>query len=284
MLNFPPEPLPGGDPITSWVDLEPPLARALLQTQIFNRPLNAMRVRTLARMIKRGEYRVTHQGIALTWQDGEWGMSDGQHRCAAVIMADEGIRISITFGADVRGVDQGRPRSYSDTLRMAGTGNRNTESIVRAAWLWERRGSPPGRAPDLMPGPEDLERVLEAHPCIILTQSEVDKARKKTKFPASVAGWMRFATAHAGDGCDSVAADEWLEQITSGANLDDKSPALVLRERIMTDPHIRDHGQRYALAWICISAWNSWRKGDSRTIVKSPTAEQKAKGFPRVLP
>ena len=58
-----------------------------------NRPLSASVVKTLASTIENGEWKLTHQGIAI---DKDINLIDGQHRLAAIVSSDTTIPIMIT--------------------------------------------------------------------------------------------------------------------------------------------------------------------------------------------
>lgn len=99
---------------TTTMIVTPEMAQQWLECNKINRPLRASWVSVLAGMINRGEWRTTHQGIAL---DGNGGLLDGQHRLSAVIAANQPVKMMVTTGLDASmfGVlDRGRARSLRD--------------------------------------------------------------------------------------------------------------------------------------------------------------------------
>ncbi|KVP16999.1 hypothetical protein WJ84_01625 [Burkholderia ubonensis] len=95
-------------------------AREWLQHNKDNRPLRRSRVDELKRMFERGEYRITHQGVAFGL-DGR--LQDGQHRLTALSEMPDSFSVvmSVTRGLDKSAfevLDLGLKRTYSDALRI----------------------------------------------------------------------------------------------------------------------------------------------------------------------
>jgi len=103
------------------VNITPAMARAILENNALpNRNISAPRRRKYERAIKAGEWKTTHQGIAL---DVNAGIIDGQHRLAAIANAGKTVQSYITYNLppdtfDV--IDQGKSRSSSDALQAGG--------------------------------------------------------------------------------------------------------------------------------------------------------------------
>jgi len=99
---------------TETVMVSPKIARAWLEKNTANRPLRKSFVEYLSAAIKRGEWVLTHQGIAFA-KDGR--LLDGQHRLAAI--ADSGATVPVSVSRDVpeRGfpvIDCGIKRTMRD--------------------------------------------------------------------------------------------------------------------------------------------------------------------------
>lgn len=87
---------------------------------IRNRSVSDARVAMLADAIRKGEWKVTHQGLAFD-QDGR--LVDGQHRLWGCYEAKKPIQIVVTRGvasADMTLIDRGRSRSLGDVLTIDG--------------------------------------------------------------------------------------------------------------------------------------------------------------------
>ena len=76
--------------------ITPSRAAGLLAANTTNRPLSRAVVRSFAEAMRRGDWVVTHQGIAF---DVNGVLVDGQHRLAAIIEAD--LPVAVTVFTDV---------------------------------------------------------------------------------------------------------------------------------------------------------------------------------------
>jgi hypothetical protein len=97
--------------------ITPEKAAELLSHNFSNRPVRKNHVSGLASAIKRGEWRLTHQGIAVS-ESG--GLVDGQHRLHAIIQAGVPVTAIVVRGVDAStfdSIDIGERRSLSDTLK-----------------------------------------------------------------------------------------------------------------------------------------------------------------------
>lgn len=81
---------------TELVKVTPEIAKVWLQTNTNNRPLRMRWVNEIANAIRRGEFQLTHQGIAF---DISGVLLDGQHRLAAIAEAGIAVDLMVTWGA-----------------------------------------------------------------------------------------------------------------------------------------------------------------------------------------
>lgn len=96
--------------------ITPEIARNMLTDNVRNRILRRKHVARLATSMRRGEWKLTHQGIAYS-SDGE--LIDGQHRLHAIILAGVPVKMMISFGVDdFIAIDRGASRSVSDLTGM----------------------------------------------------------------------------------------------------------------------------------------------------------------------
>jgi hypothetical protein len=102
---------------TALMDLTPAQAAEFLRNNPGNRRLDERSVELIADMIVRGEWVISHQGIALS-SDGR--LLDGQHRCAAVVKANRTVKVLVSFNVPDEAfphIDRHRARSLAFTLR-----------------------------------------------------------------------------------------------------------------------------------------------------------------------
>lgn len=100
--------------------ITPPVAREWLKRNVLNRPLRSSVVDALKTAFLRGEYKVTHQGIAFD-QDGN--LLDGQHRLTAIGMMPENFSIEMLVARGLscdafQAIDIGLKRSAGDVLNV----------------------------------------------------------------------------------------------------------------------------------------------------------------------
>ena len=96
--------------------ITPTLAKTMLERNTDNRPLRRGHMKALADAITRGEWKVTHQGIAFA-KDGR--LLDGQHRLAAIVEANVAVMMMVSWDISDESfiaLDLGVRRSVSDVL------------------------------------------------------------------------------------------------------------------------------------------------------------------------
>lgn len=120
--------------------ITPDTAREYMQKNTNNRPLSRGQVEALARDIREGLWRQTHQGIAF---DIEGNLADGQHRLAAIIEAETPIYLLVARGVPLdakKVLDVGRKRTVGDMLAMDGVKNTMIlASIARIGLIYDQK-------------------------------------------------------------------------------------------------------------------------------------------------
>lgn len=114
--------------------ITPELAEKMLGGNIGNRSKRRWWIEAIAAAIKRGEWQMTHQGVAFT-KSGK--LVDGQHRLEAIIEANQGIWMLVVTGLEedvFKVIDCGIKRTLAD---LTGLPKRLAESCrVIAAILY----------------------------------------------------------------------------------------------------------------------------------------------------
>ena len=108
------------EPYNVVMDLTPSMAARWLEGNTHNRSISQGHVERLAREMKAGRWRLTHQGIAFS-VGGR--LLDGQHRLWAVVMSDVTVPVRVFFNepADVvEDIDGGLARSAADRMMLSG--------------------------------------------------------------------------------------------------------------------------------------------------------------------
>jgi len=99
--------------------ITPEESAILLEGNTGNRPVRATRVNMLAEAISRGEWMLTHQGIAIS-DNGR--ILDGQHRLLAIVKSGIPVRLAVTTGVDeaaFSAIDVHDKRTNADALQMS---------------------------------------------------------------------------------------------------------------------------------------------------------------------
>lgn len=115
---------------TRRVTITPAMAAEWLEGNTNNRNLSEQTVNLYTRAMLNGEWRTTHQGIAL-YEDCT--VADGQHRLHAIVKSDTIQSMLVTFGVqreDAYGIDAHRPRSNLDIVRIGGEANWITSKMI----------------------------------------------------------------------------------------------------------------------------------------------------------
>lgn len=101
---------------TSVVSVTPKIAQMYLLKNSKNRKIRKSVVSSFVGIIKRGEWKLTHQGIAIS-EDGF--LLDGQHRLHAVIESGTPVLMNVSTGVDsstFEAIDGGIKRTIGDRL------------------------------------------------------------------------------------------------------------------------------------------------------------------------
>ena len=110
----------------------PEMATSLLDQNTSNRPLSQSNVDFFVGLLKRGEFRCTHQGIAIDWDNI---LQDGQHRLYAIVESGVSADVMLATNCDpanFASIDTGgRKRTASDIL-----GYNAKDLQVSAAFFW----------------------------------------------------------------------------------------------------------------------------------------------------
>ena len=118
---------------TKILKVTPEMAAKMLENKVNNRRLLNHTVDNYADQMKRGQWRLTGQGLSFSY-DGK--LLDGQNRLAAVIKANRTIEFLVILGVDETAFDvydSGKIRSSSDVFSIYGVKSAsNVASIITA--------------------------------------------------------------------------------------------------------------------------------------------------------
>lgn len=259
--------------------------------KIEQRHLSERRVRQLVQALERGEWRVTHQGVAL---DEEGVVIDGQHRLEAIRRYGKPVEIMVSEGVprdSFAVIDVGAKRTTADALHIAGFANTNVlAAAARLVITWDAVQQAPNTVTWGMAYASITTPVV-----VDFMQSDSGQALIDAQAPANrvATAWGKtgvrsFMTAAIGmlsqSDTPSGLRAEYVERLIDGAYLRPTSPVLALRRymiadtgwsRLTTSQHMRN---RAGIA-VVIKAFNEYLLGADRQIMAFKETEQ----FPRIL-
>lgn len=239
----------------------PEEAEKLLENNSINRPLSTVVVRNLAEAMRRGEWQLTHQGIAV---DSSGRLLDGQHRLSAVLESGVPIETLVFTSVDSSTfsvLDAGKKRNAADALAVAGEKSTHLlASMIRVIWLFDNR-------PDIawsgggssITTPQVLE-TLDKHPKIrdyVNVGLEVAQATGTIKSASCGASYL-VARNNA-----KRKVQPWFDGLIEGAGLSKGDARLKYRNHMLSlarkeAGEVRRRRDNREHVWLYITAFNAW--------------------------
>jgi hydrogenase maturation factor len=152
---------------TEVMTITPQLAKKMLEKNNSNRPLSERTIRTFAESMRRGEWILTHQGIALS-ETNE--VIDGQHRLNAVILADMDVDFIVFKNCkqeSFKAVDIGLRRTNGHIFAICDIANYNRVASGISTYLTLKR--------NLTVGNNSRSKELGLTPTLLLDEYENNK-------------------------------------------------------------------------------------------------------------
>ena len=210
--------------------ISPTKATELLASNTSNRPLSRSTVRSFADAMRRGEWLVTHQGIAF---DTRGVLVDGQHRLAAVVEADVTVEMAVftevepdTF--DV--LDTGKKRNAADVLAIEGEKSTTLlAAMVRTVWQYQNRPDQSWAGGAAGVTNHQIVQTLEANPALRDYVAFADRVASETGMIKSAAGAAAYLVDQA-NAQKKTKMGEWHDGVIDGAGLDKTDPRLMFRK------------------------------------------------------
>lgn len=112
--------------------ITPEIAHDMLNYNTCNRPLSRNTVAKYARMMKQGEWYLSHQAIAFAEdENGKQILVDGQHRLAAVVQSGTTIKTTVIYHAiQTPYIDTVRNRTFIDNLNICNKTSQYTRTMM----------------------------------------------------------------------------------------------------------------------------------------------------------
>jgi hypothetical protein len=250
--------------------ITPKKAAEYLGLNTANRPLSTRTVREFAAAMRRGEWRVTHQGIAF---DATGALVDGQHRLAAIVEAD--VPVDITVFTEVPEgafdvLDTGKRRNAADVLAIEGEKSAvMLAAMVRTVWLYQNRPELNWSGGDAGVTNHQIVTTLEQHPKLRDFIGVGEQIAAATGMIKSAAGATSYLVTQA----SRRDLSPWFDGIVEGTGLVKGDPRLLFR-RVMFAHTRKQAGQPLRRretrehVTLYLKAFNAWATDTPLTQLK----------------
>lgn len=259
-----------GDPIAQIVAITPEMADRWIGKNERNRPVRQTTVDRYAADMTANRWRFTGEAIKFSRADR---LLDGQHRLWAI--KKSGITVSMLVITNLEDstqdvMDTGVKRTGADMLNMQKIKNATTvASLARIIAVGLDSTVPVSSA--------QIKEMVEIDPSIITICADVLPTYNLHRVPPTVLAYCYWRLAQ----IDAEATERFFHAWSTLANLPEGSPILALNMRLSNGTNGRKgHTIRKEMVAAIFIAWNAWRKGESRSIIKIPRRADGTISFP----
>lgn len=257
--------------------ITPGLAKKWLETtNTNNRNLRKRKVSQYAAMMTRGQWLA--DGDTYKW-DVNGVLLDGQHRLAAIVEANHTVKDAVVMHGlppeSFKVLDSGMMRTPGDALGNNVASKGHKASAIRLLYVIELMEADPRRSDNMTAVTRtDISDYYADY------TADMDHCTKMgDKIYSAFKGgnrsaWIAFV--HLAQKASPLHAEEFLEGVLSGANLDKNDARLALRNWLANARRLPTAGAHLGML---IKAWNNWMTGVTRTSMlfrdeeKFPTLE-----------
>lgn len=241
----------------------PRLAERWLASNTHNRKLRKHRVTAYALAMERGEWQPAGDSAIVLDADGR--ILNGQHRLAAVVMADTPQVFMVLRGVAPKTqevMDRGLTRSMGDALALRGEHNvNNLASALRWHYRLDYIEAMDGTVAQFNLGSEPTVPTLLA---VLDENPDIRDSVKSSAVIVRAIGSRNSTTAAVHYRCaqvDRVDCDDFFAKLTSGIGLVENDPIGLLRNTIIADGRGTRRMPDYRECALMIKAWNYYREG-----------------------
>lgn len=228
------------------MDVTPSQAQQWLSHNQENRYLSPIGVKRYAEQMRRGQWQLTHQGIAI---DSEGNLLDGQHRLAAIVESGCTIKMMVTQNVPRETfmyVDNGKKRAAAQLLPKHLGNVSSLASAARYLLVVEGRAGVMTQTNNVMydcywsnaPTPAILDCVARWEAELVIAADIASKVYQSTGITkgahtAVLAQMLRSDYAYQ--------VPEWSKGLIYGAGLSPKDARLTLRDKFLRMSGNRDY-------------------------------------------
>lgn len=237
-------------------------AKWLEEANVHNRSLRDDHAVKLARIIEDGDFLLLTDCVGF---DRNGVLINGQHRLAGCIIANRPIVVGVMRGLEPEAqddTDTGLSRTFGDALKFMGQKDVHN---LGAAIVWMHRLDYMWRT-NLVRNPDRANaatipvlkrRFGQDGEALVELVKRSHRVRRETGVRVGLlaAAWFHLWLV------DPEAADEFMDKLRSGANLDEDDPIFVLRKMLINNRAVeRDRKlPPYREIAVIFKAWNLWR-------------------------
>jgi hypothetical protein len=255
--------------------ITPEMAEKWLEGQALNRSLRRGVVNRYARDMAANKWHQSGEAIKF---NGNGKLIDGQHRLAGCVKAKTPFKSLVVTNLDSEGahvLDTGARRTAADHMTLAGI---PSSALAAGVCSWACKYG----ADQL----ENRQYQVSIGEILGLYEKYADRIdasvamgyRLKAIASSSHIGFLRFMIG------DTIQANEFFDDIYTGANLAADNPALKFRNLSMANKSsktIKKYPPHMMLA-LLIKAWNSYSNGIPMQILRMVRYGKKPESFPMI--
>lgn len=209
---------------TTVEEITPEKARDMLAENTGNRTVRHGWIAELVDIIQRGDWVLTHQGIAIT-SDGR--LLDGQHRLHAIVESGIGVRMNVSRDVDERAwtcIDIGKVRATSDRIRLLPDENDNVTACALIRKYQRFAVHKNNRARPISEVQATFDSMKQAFTIVSAAFRSKVRYLTRTDIGAALVVYINH---------DPVRGEQFLDAYLMGENLRRDSPILRLRETVL---------------------------------------------------
>lgn len=249
------------EPFEVLLTINPEIASKFLERFPVNRRYEPNRAARYARDMAEGRWNERLRDPIHVDKYGE--TINGKHRLEAVRMSGVSIKFRVIYGLepdDILMMDQGRPRSVSDQLKIMGKQYfRIIAASIPVLYAWEQiqRLDPSGIHPSKqLTNAEKLE-FFRQHLGLELAAARSERLRHRLGLGSGRWGAIFYIL----NEVDPEDADTFFTLLETGENLGNRSAIYHLRRRLLDNmgPSAKKTSP-YVLCALVLKAWNLWRE------------------------
>ena len=247
--------------------ITPSKAVAYLTMNKTNRPVSSSNINFLVNQMKNGMWQPNNGEMIKFDEDGF--LIDGQHRLKSVVLANVCISTMVVRGISRNAfetIDSGKCRNAADTFALKGVLNyTHVASVTNLVYGYEQTKPDFFRNSRRVPNRRLLD-CLDANPEIIdAVQATISDTMLRSVASPTITGFCFFIFAQK----NKVDAHNFMESLSTGANLPKESPILLLRNRLISEKLSQTtiFKQRTIIALI-FKTWNAYRTNKTIKVLK----------------